>query len=102
MSYRLLLPLVFVLLVAACFGRVFEIQVPQGYAGPVHIVCGSNPGAASAPVIVDQSGQGVAGSCPSTALYPKVKVTRGSEAIAPSDVQWVATGDGIKVGLNLT
>jgi hypothetical protein len=101
---RLLFPLVLLIMVAACFGRVFEIEVPRGYSGAVHIECSVSAGTgfSSRPVSVDMSGKGFAGECPATGLYPKVKVTRGGEVVTPSSVQWLSTGDGIKVGLNFT
>ena len=102
MTYRLLLPFVLLFLVAACFGRVFEVELPSGYSGPVHIECSASAGFPARPITIDMSGKGSAGSCPPVGLYPKIKVTRGGALVTASSVQWLATGDGIKVGLNFT
>ena len=85
-----------IFLLASCNKqRTFSVTLPHAYAGTVSLTCASSADADTQVQVGDQGGQAVACPTRSSALH----VYRDGKEIAPHDVAWMATGDGIVSGV---
>lgn len=81
----------------ACLHRSFQVIVPHGYIGQVHITCEMSDDLPPSPVLVDQSGNGISGRCPRGGA--RLTVTRDGAQVPPANVKWTTTGDGFATGV---
>lgn len=94
------LVLVTLLLLPSCRGNTIAIEVPRGFTGQLHVICGMRTGFPYAAIQVDASGTGMVQECPREDV--PVTVYRAGDVVEHGAVVWDRTGDKIALDFTLT